>query len=263
MNAHPARRARALTSALGAGLLALVLAACGGPGDGDGEATASPSASAPATSAGTEGTPSGEPSEVETALRTVLGEDARIVTGDRLQDLTESAQGVGGEQEVSPERCGREGLGGRTGELPEGSDLVGGIVVDTQDPASPASDMLSVTAFPDAAAASRAVADYEAFAEECPQYTVSMGEGMTAEATVDLTAVKVDADDALAMTLDTAVAIEGVDLPEGSESSSSTTLYVRDGERLITYAGTRAGGKPVPVEEGLEKVESLRTELDG
>jgi hypothetical protein len=59
------------------------------------------------------------------------------------------------------------------------------------------------------------------------------------------------------------VEIEGVELPEGTESSTSTTVYVQDGGRLVTYAGSRVGEGTVPVEEGLAKVESLRAELDG
>ncbi len=277
MNRHPSRSARTLPGVLGAGVLALALAACGGSGDG--EETTSPATSAPApttaavtessaqpsaeTSPGASGTPSGAASDLETALTAVLGEDAQIVSGERLQQLTESARGVTEDMTTIPEECGQQGLGAQTGQLPEGTEHVGGIVVDTEDPASPASDMLSVTVFPDAETAGEALADYEEFAQQCSAYTVELGEGMTADATLKLTDVDTDADAALAMTIGTSVAIEGVELPEGTESSSSTTLYVQDGERLITYAGSRAGEGSVPVEEGLEKVESLRAELDG
>ncbi|MDI3330080.1 MAG: hypothetical protein QJR09_05005 [Micrococcus sp.] len=275
MNRHPSRPARALPAVLGTGLLALALAACGGSGDGEettpapapSSTSAAPSASAMQSSTqstpSASGTQSGAASEIETALKAVLGEDAQIVSGDRLRQLTESAQGMTADMTVTPEECGQQGLGARTGQLPEGTELVGGIMVDAADPASPASDMLSVTVFPDDDAADQALADYEEFADQCPSYTVELGEGMTAEATLELADVDVDADAALAMMIGTSVAIEGVELPEGTESSTSTTVYVQDGERLVTYAGSRVGEETVPVEEGLEKVESLRAELDG
>jgi hypothetical protein len=267
MNPHPFRPAPALRAVLGAGVLALALTACGGSGT-EGETTPAPPTES-ATGSATEATPSasttrdGAVSGIEAALKAVLGEQAQIVSGDRLQQLTESAQGTTAEMTVTPEECGQQGVGAQTGRLPEGTELVGGIVVDAEDPASPASDMLSVTLFPDAAAATAALADYEEFARTCSSYTIGMGEGMTAEATLELADVEADADAALAMTIGTSVAIEDVDLPEGTESSTSTTLYVQDGERLVTYAGSRVGDRTVPVEEGLEKVESLRAELDG
>lgn len=267
MNRHPSRSARTLPAVLGSGLLALVLTACGGAGDGE-ETTPAPASSSPADST-PQAVPSasanqgGASSGIEAALKAVLGEDAQIVGGERLQQLTESAQGMTAEMTVTPEECGKQGLGAQTGQLPEGTELVGGIVVDAQDPASPASDMLSVTLFPDPEAAGAALADYEEFARKCSAYTVEMGEGMTADATLELTDVDAEADAALAMVIGTSVSIEGVELPEGTESSTSTTLYVQDGERLVTYAGSRVGEGTVPVAEGLEKVESLRTELDG
>jgi hypothetical protein len=277
MNPHPSRPARTLPAVLGAGLLALALAACGGSGDG--EETTSPTTSAPApsssshsasapessaqTSPSATGIQGGAASDIETALKAVMGEDVQIVSGERLQQLAESAQGMTADMTITPEECGQQGLGAQTGRLPEGTELVGGIVVDAEDPASPASDMLSVTVFPDAEAAGEALADYEEFARECSDYTVELGEGMTAEATLELADVDTDADAALAMMVGTSVAIEGVELPEGTESSTATTLYVQDGERLVTYAGSRVGEGTVSVEEGLAKVESLRTELDG
>lgn len=282
MNRHPARPVRRLPALLGTGLLTLALAACGGSGDGEETTSPSPSASspvpstsapasppasasAPATdsSASASGPRDGEAGRIEAALLAVLGEDAQIVSGDRLQELTESARGMTADRTVIPEQCGAQGLGSQTGQLPEGTELLGGIVVEAEDPASPASDMLSVTDFPDAAAAGKALADYEQFADQCSSYTVELGEGMTAEATLELTDVDVDADAALAMVIGTSVTIEGVELPEGTESSTSTTLYVQDGARLLTYAGSRVGKDTVPVEEGLERVESLRAELDG
>jgi hypothetical protein len=277
MNPHPSRPARTLPAVLGAGLLALALAACGGSGDGEettspttsapAPSSSSPSASAPESSAQTSpsatGIQGGAASDIETALKAVMGEDVQIVSGERLQQLAESAQGMTADMTITPEECGQQGLGAQTGRLPEGTELVGGIVVDAEDPASPASDMLSVTVFPDAEAAGEALADYEEFARECSDYTVELGEGMTAEATLELADVDTDADAALAMMVGTSVAIEGVELPEGTESSTATTLYVQDGERLVTYAGSRVGEGTVSVEEGLAKVESLRTELDG
>jgi hypothetical protein len=277
MNPHPSRPARTLPAVLGAGLLALALAACGGSGDGEettspmtsapAPSSSSPSASAPESSAPTSpsatGIQGGAASDIETALKAVMGEDVQIVSGERLQQLAESAQGMTADMTITPEECGQQGLGAQTGRLPEGTELVGGIVVDAEDPASPASDMLSVTVFPDAEAAGEALADYEEFARECSDYTVELGEGMTAEATLELADVDTDADAALAMMVGTSVAIEGVELPEGTESSTATTLYVQDGERLVTYAGSRVGEGTVSVEEGLAKVESLRTELDG
>jgi hypothetical protein len=265
MNRHPSRPARTLPAVLGGGLLALALTACGGSGD-DEEATPAPSSPAGSTAAvapSASATQSGVVSGIEAALKAVLGEEAQIVTGERLQQLTESAQGMTADMTVTPEECGQQGLGAQTGQLPEGTELVGGIVVDAEDPASPASDMLSVTLFPDAAAAGAALADYEEFARKCSAYTIEMGEGMTAEATLELADVDADADAALAMMIGTSVSIEDVELPEGTESSTSTTLYVQDGERLVTYAGSRVGKGAVPVREGLEKVESLRAELDG
>jgi hypothetical protein len=274
MNRHPSRPARTLPVVVGAGLLALALAACGGSGDGEQatetptSAPASPSASASPSESAAEPTPSATATEdgatagIEAALKAVLGEEAQIVSGDRLQELTESAQGMTADMTVTPEECGQQGLGAQTGQLPEGTELVGGFVVEAEDPASPASDMLSVTVFPDAAAAGGALADYEEFADQCSTYTIELGEGLTAESTLELTDVDADADAALAMVIGTAVTIEGVELPEGTESSTSTTLYVQDGERLVTYAGSRVGQESVPVEEGLTMVESLRAELD-
>lgn len=265
MNRHPSRPARTLPAVLGSGLLALALTACGGSG-GDEEATPAPSSPAGSTAEvapSASATQSGAASGIEAALKAVLGEEAQIVSGERLQQLTESAQGMTTDMTVTPKECGQQGLGAQTGQLPEGTELVGGIVVDAEDPASPASDMLSVTLFPDAAAAGAALADYEEFAQECSAYTIEMGEGMTAEATLELADVDADADAALAMMIGTSVSIEDVELPEGTESSTSTTLYVQDGERLVTYAGSRVGEGAVPVREGLEKVDSLRTELDG
>ncbi|MCY1158767.1 MAG: hypothetical protein MOP51_1791 [Citricoccus sp.] len=271
MNPHSSRPAIALRAVLGTGLLALALTACGGSGAEEETTPAPPpeSAAASATEPAPEATPSasatqdGAASGIEAALKAVLGEQAQIVSGERLQQLTESTQGMTAEMTVTPEECGQQGLGAQTGRLPEGTELVGGIVVDTEDPASPASDMLSVTLFPDAAAAAAALDDYEEFARTCSSYTIGMGEGMTAEATLELADVEADADAALAMTIGTSVSIEDVELPEGTESSTSTTLYVQDGERLVTYAGSRVGDQAVPVGEGLEKVESLRAQLDG
>lgn len=265
MTRHSLRPARTLPAVLGTGLLAVALAACGGGESAPAPAspTASPSETTPESTPTASASESGEASETEAALKAVLGEDAQIVSGQRLQELTESTQGITAEMTITPEECGQQGLGAQTGQLPEGTELVGGIVVDAEDPASPASDMLSVTVFPDEAAAGEALADYEAFAQQCPSYTVELGEGMTAEATLELTDVDAEADAALAMVIGTSVAIEGVELPEGTESSTSTTLYVQDGERLVTYAGSRVGQEAVPVGEGLEKVESLRAELDG
>ncbi|QCU78529.1 hypothetical protein E7744_10450 [Citricoccus sp. SGAir0253] len=299
----PRPAARALPALLGTGVLAVALAACGGPGDGGPSTTpagtasstpasSTPASSTPASSTPASGTSSGTPASAtpggasptvaptgsaagsgtaspggdaraEAALVAVLGDQAQVLRGEQFEQIARSAQGLAEGMTVTPAECGRAAAGGGAGDLPEGTDVVGGIRVDTRDPAAPSSDLLSVTTFPDEAAAERAVASARDDAARCPEYTVEMDDGITADATVAAEDLEAEADEALAVTVTVVVDIEGAELPAGTESTTTTSLYVRDGERLVSYAGSVAGEEPVPPRDGLELVDALRAELDG
>ncbi|NUL43814.1 hypothetical protein F7P69_01175 [Cellulosimicrobium funkei] len=279
---HTRFRAATLPSIVGIGLLTFSLAACGGSGDeGEPSAPASsdaateaslsatPSATEDATAgasatASPDASPSGDAAgggDVEAALTAVLGEGTQIVTGSQLEELQQSSQGLTEGITINPAECGPEGQDAATGELPEGTELTGGVVVETTETGGANSDMLSVSVYPDAAAAAEGMAAFEEFAAACPSYTLDMGEGLNAEATMSVEDIEAEGDAALAITIGTTVDIEGASLPAGTGDSTSTTVYVQDGERLISYAGTAAGGEPKTAAEGVELIDALRAEL--
>lgn len=273
---HRPRKARTLPAAAGIGLLTLTLAACGGSGDGGPDASPSaPAASESASPSGADQSPatpsaSGSASEtaaeagdVEAALKAVLGEEAQIVSGTQLEELQQSTQGLAEGVTITPAECGPDGQGAATGEMPEGTQMTGGVVVETTETGGATSDMLSVSVYPDEEAAAAGMTAFGDFAEACPSYSLQMGEGLTAEATMTVEDVEAAGDDALAVTIGTTVSVEGASLPAGSGNSTSTTVYVQDGERLISFAGTAAGGEPKTAAEGVELIDALRAELDG
>ncbi|GAA1117580.1 hypothetical protein [Citricoccus alkalitolerans] len=281
---HTRFRTATLPSIVGIGLLALSLAACGGPGD-EGESSAPASSDAaneasesPAPSATEDDTASASATaspdasssddaaaagDVEAALKAVLGEGTQIVTGSQLEELQQSSQGLTEGITITPAECGPEGQDAATGELPEGTELIGGVVVETTETGGANSDMLSVSVYPDAAAATEGMAAFEEFAAACPSYSLEMGEGLNAEATMTVEDIEAEGDASLAITISTTVDIEGASLPAGAGNSISTTVYVQDGERLISYAGTAAGGEPKTAAEGVELIDALRAELGG
>ncbi|WP_413543130.1 hypothetical protein [Citricoccus nitrophenolicus] len=283
---HRRLRASTLPVAAGLGLLTLTLASCGDSGDAGPDASssapassesaapspsdespssASPSASAPASATGSAGTAddAGDAGDVEAALKSVLGDEAQIVSGSQLEELQKSTQGLAEGVTITPAECGPEGQAAATGELPEGTELTGGVVVETTETGGATSDMLSVTAYPDAAAAAAAVAAAEETAEACPSFTLEMAEGMSAEASMEVEEVEAAGDATLAVTTGTTVSLEGASLPAGSGDTTTTTVYVQDGERLISFAGTAAGDEPKSAAEGVELIDDLRAELDG
>ncbi|MFC7402879.1 hypothetical protein [Citricoccus sp. GCM10030269] len=283
MNRQHARTRRGTLSAvlgtgLLTGLLTLSLAGCGGSeNDPDGSSgspettaqTATPPATpatTPASSESASGSPSASDSNdtgrVKDALREVLGDQTQIVTGAQLEELQRSSQGLSDSVTITPEECGPEGRFAASGELPEGTELTGGVVVDTTE-TSAASDLLSVALYPDAAAAGEAIAGYEEYADACPSYSVEMAEGIEADATMEVADVQADGDAVLGLTINTTVSVDGGSLPPGQGDSTSTTVYVQDGERLITCAGTAAGGETKTTDDGVELINALRTELDG
>lgn len=276
---HRRRRSSALPAVAGLGVLTLALAACGGnDGDGSDASSSAPAASETATPSGSEeasasATPSAsasgsatadEAGDIEAALKAVLGDEAQIVSGAQLEELQQSTQGLAEGITITPAECGPEGQVAATGELPEGTEMTGAVVVETTETGGATSDMLSVTGYPDAEAAAAGMAAFNDFAEACPSYTLEMGEGLTAEATMTVEDVEAAGDAALAVTVGTTVSVEGASLPAGAGNSTSTTVYVQDGERLISFAGTAAGGgEPRPAAEGVELIDALRAELDG
>lgn len=277
---HRRLRVSSLPAAAGIGLLTLTLAACGGTGEEGPEAsTSAPAASESASPSGTdESTAGASPSEsvtgsatgtavaagdVEAALKAVLGEEAQIVSGSQLEELQQSTQGLTEGVTITPAECGPDGAAAATGELPEGTEMTGGVVVDSTETGGATSDMLSVTVYPDAEAAAAGMTAFADFAEACPSYSLEMAEGLTAEATMEVEDVEAAGDDALAVTIGTTVSVEGASLPAGAGNSTSTTVYVQDGERLISFAGTAAGGEPKSAAEGVELIDALRAELDG
>jgi hypothetical protein len=274
---------------MGVGLLTLSLAACSGAGEGEASESASPTSPA-ATSSGT--SPSAPPDaatspsadasttasgsepasesaaasgDVEAALKSVLGQDAQIVSGARLEELQQSSQGLTDAVEVTPAECAPDGEAA-TGDLPEGTDMTGGIRVKTTD-AGVASDMLSVAVYPDAASASEAISDAEEIARTCSSFTVEIGEGLSTDATMEVADVEARGDSVLGITTTTTASIEGASLPAGAGTSTAITVYVQDGERLVTYSGTTAGstsgGDPRTAADGVELIDALRAELDG
>jgi hypothetical protein len=279
-------RNRVLPAALATGLLGLTLAACGAAGeDPSGSASPDAASTAPATSTTPQApdvssstpstTPSanassstpgtGEPSDtgasgVEAALRSVLGEDAQILGGDRLRELQQSSQGLTDAVKVTPAECGPEGQG--AGELPEGTEMTGGIKVETTE-TGVVSDMLSVAVYPDAGSAAEAIEAAEQAARTCSSFTVEIGDGLSTEASLEVDEVQTQADAALGVTTTMSTSIEGASLPEGAGSSTAVTVYVQDGERLLTYSGTTAGGEPRTTGEGVGLIDDLRAELDG
>ncbi|WP_313823717.1 hypothetical protein [Citricoccus sp.] len=282
---HTRFRATTLPATVGIGLLTLSLAACGGSG-GEGEESSAPASSGTASEASVSATPSATEDatagasastspnasssedaaaagDVEAALKAVLGEGTQIVTGAQLEELQQSSQGLAEGITVTPAECGPEGQDAATGELPEGTELTGGVVVETTETGGANSDMLSVSVYPDAAAATEGMAAFEEFAAACPSYSLEMGEGLNAEATMTVEDIEAEGDAALAITIGTTVDIEGASLPAGTGDSTSTTVYVQDGERLISYAGTAAGGEPKTAAEGVELIDALRAELGG
>ena len=275
---HRPLRASALPAAAGIGLLTLTLAACGGSGDGGPDASSSAPASsesaspsgADQSSAGDSPSASGSASEtadeagdVEAALKAVLGDEAQIVSGTQLEELQQSTQGLAEGVTITPSECGPDGQATATGEMPEGTEMTGGVVVETTETGGATSDMLSVFVYPDEEAAAAGMTAFGDFAEACPSYTLEMGEGLTAEATMTVEDVQAAGDAALAVTVGTTVSVEGASLPAGTENTTTTTVYVQDGERLISFAGTAAGGEPRSAAEGVEFIDALRAELDG
>lgn len=273
---HRPLKASALPAAAGIGLLTLTLAACGGSSDGGADASSSaPAASESASPSGADqssaspsasGSASGtaaEAGDVEAALKAVLGDEAQIVSGTQLEELQQSTQGLAEGVTITPAECGPDGRAAATGELPEGTQMTGGVVVETTETGGATSDMLSVSVYPDEQAAATGMTAFGDFAEACPSYTLQMGEGLTAEATMTVEDVEAAGDDALAVTIGTTVSVEGASLPAGSGNSTSTTVYVQDGERLISFAGTAAGGEPKTAADGVELIDALRAELDG
>ncbi|MGM7670205.1 hypothetical protein [Microbacterium sp. A93] len=282
---HRRHRAATLPAAAGLGLLALTLAACSGTDDGgSGASSSAPAPSQSASPAGTasgEGSvsasPSGSPSasasssdpddeagDIEAALKTVLGDEAQIVSGDQLEELQQSTQGLTEGVTVTPAECGPEGQASATAELPEDTEMTGAVVVETTETGGATSDMLSVSVYPEADQAAAAMAAFNDYAEACPSYTLEMGEGLTAEATMAVEDVEAAGDAAVAVTVGTTVSVEGASLPAGAGNSTSTTVNVQDGERLISFAGTAAGGdEPRSAAEGVELIDALRAELDG
>lgn len=277
---HRRLRASALPAAACLGLLTLTLASCGDSGDAGPDTTSSapagsdaaaptpsdesPSsesrnASAPASASGT----AGNAGDVEAALKSVLGDEAQIVSGSQLEELQQSTQGLAEGVTITPAECGPEGQAAATGELPEGTELTGGVVVETTETGGATSDMLSVTAYPDAETAAAAVAAAEETAEACPSFTLEMAEGMSAEASMEVEEVEAAGDATLAVTTGTTVSLEGASLPAGSGDTTTTTVYVQDGERLISFSGTAAGDEPKSAAEGVELIDDLRAELDG
>lgn len=279
---HRRLRASTLPAAAGLGVLAITLAACGGTDGGGSDASSSaPAVSESATPTGAaseEGSASASPStstsasasdtaaaagDVEAALKAVLGDDAQIVSGAQLEELQQSTQGMTEGITITPAECGPEGQDAATGELPEGTEMTGAVVVETTETGGATSDMLSVSEFPDAEQAAAGMAAFQDYAEACPSYTLEMGEGLTAEATMAVEDVEASGDASLAVTVGTTVSVEGASLPAGAGNSTSTTVYVQDGERLISFAGTAAGGEPRTAAEGVELIDALRTELGG
>ncbi len=277
---HRRRRATALPAALGIGLLTLALAACGGSDDGGSEtpAPSTPVASEPATpepsesaspSASTEepsataGSPTATGGDIEAALRAVLGDEVQIITGQEVEELQQSSQGLAEGLTVTPEECGPDGSANATAGMPEDAEMTGGVVVETTEAGGVSSDMLSVIVFADEAAAETSMTAYREFAAECPSYTMEMSEGLSATADTTVEDVDAEGDQALAVTVATSVSMEGTELPQGAGDSLSTSVHVLDGNRLVSFAGTAAGGEQKTVAEGVELIDALRAELDG
>lgn len=277
---HRRLRASTLTAAAGIGLLTLTLAACGGAEEGGSDpsssapvasesatpsdpAETSPSASARDTASGSASSTDDATEDIEAALTSVLGDEARIVSGAQLEELQQSTQGLTERITISPEECGPEGQSAASGDLPEDTEMTGGVIVETTETGGATSDMLSVAVYPDPEAAAAGMTAFNDYAEACPSYTLEMGEGLTAEAAMTVEQVEAAGDAALAVSVATTVSVEGASLPAGAGNSTSTTVHVQDGARLISFSGTAAGDEPKSVAEGVELIDALRAELDG
>lgn len=279
---------RNLSAAASVGVLALGLVACGGADEGAEEPTTSatatssaptesPSASQSATASGSaaptasesatsSATASGSVSaqgsaEIEAAIKTVMGEEAQILTSAQLREASESMQGVTDSVTIEPAECGT-GEGGTSMAFPEDAEMLGGILTDTSDPAAPSSQVLSTVTFVEAEQGTELVSDAREFAQKCSTFTLDMGGGITATNEVTMEDVSVeDVDDVLAYTSDIEVQMEGATLPPGANQSTTTTVYVLSGDTLYQYVQAGQIESAEALENGQDLIEQLRTEL--
>lgn len=288
---------RRLTAALGVGLLALGLTACGAddggemaatepasptapaeptasPAETGGQPDASPTASSPETSGDATGTASGSPSPdaegegaVEQALLSVMGPEAEFISGEQYRQLLQSSQGIAEDIEITPAECSAVS----TDQMQDldGEDVqMAGAVRTSQEQSAPTASVLGVISYPDEEQARTAMESYRTSAEECSSFAMDIGDGISAEAELQVEDQQVDADDALRVDVLTAVSVEGATLPPDADSTYTQSYYVLDGTELYSYAlsgsGSAAQGVPEDAagdEEALQLIEQLRAEL--
>lgn len=279
---------RNLTAAASVGILALGLVACGGGDNGGAEPSDAPSTSTEATSAAPTESPSASESgpasesasptasesatasesgeaedsaEIEAAIKSVMGEEAQILTSAQLREASDSMQGVTDNVTIEPAECGM-GESGTSMSFPDDAEMLGGIVTDTTDPAAPSSQVLSTVTFAETEQGTKLVGDAREFAQKCSTFSLDMGGGITATSEVTMEDVSVeDADDVLAYTSDIEVEMEGATLPPGANQSSTTTVYVLSGDTLYQYVQAGQIESAEALENGQDLIEQLRTEL--